>query len=179
MRTTVGGKTCSPAPGDSTLLERGMPIPRYPQLKMGLPCKRALLQHWTSRRPDVVHLVTEGPLGWSALQAASRLKLPVVSDFRTNFHADSQHCGVAWLRQPIMSYLRRFHNRTPCTMVPTEGLRSELMSSGFKSLSVVSRGVDTVQFDPARLSPAQPGAAPAMGCWPARHGGVVRGPTGG
>ena len=136
------------------VLLRGLPIPRYPQLKMGLPSKRALLRHWSSHRPDVVHLVTEGPLGWSALQAASQLKLPVVSDFRTNFHAYSKHYGIAWLRNPIMSYLRKFHNRTMCTMVPTEGLRGELMSSGFKSLRVVSRGVDTSLFDPARRSEA-------------------------
>jgi hypothetical protein len=77
------------------VLMRGLPIPRYPQLKMGVPSKRALLRLWTVRRPDVVHLVTEGPLGWSALQAAGQLKLPVVSDFRTNFHAYSRHYGVA------------------------------------------------------------------------------------
>lgn len=136
------------------VLLRGLPIPRYPQLKMGLPSKRALLRHWSSHRPDVVHLVTEGPLGWSALQAATQLKLPVVSDFRTNFHAYSKHYGIAWLRNPIMSYLRKFHNRTLCTMVPTEGLRGELVSSGFKSLRVVSRGVDTSSFDPARRSQA-------------------------
>ena len=136
------------------VLMRGLPIPRYPQLKMGLPSKRALVKLWTTHRPDVVHVVTEGPLGWSALQAATHLGLPVVSDFRTNFHAYSRHYGLAWLRSPIMAYLRKFHNRTACTMVPTEGLRSELAASGFKRLRVVSRGVDTRQFDPSRRSDA-------------------------
>ncbi len=142
--------------GDRLLhvLMRGLPIPRYPQLKMGLPSKRALVKLWTTHRPDVVHVVTEGPLGWSALQAATHLRLPVVSDFRTNFHAYSRHYGIAWLRSPIMVYLRKFHNRTACTMVPTEGLRSELAASGFKRLRVVSRGVDTRQFDPSRRSDA-------------------------
>ena len=142
--------------GDRLLhvLMRGLPIPRYPQLKMGLPCRRSLVKLWTTHRPDVVHVVTEGPLGWSALQAATHLGLPVVSDFRTNFHAYSRHYGLAWLRSPIMAYLRKFHNRTACTMVPTEGLRSELAASGFKRLRVVSRGVDTRQFDPSRRSDA-------------------------
>ena len=83
--------------GFEEVLMRGMPIPRYPQLKMGLPARHALLRLWATQRPDVVHIVTEGPLGWSALQAARHLKLPVVSDFRTNFHAYSQHYGVGWL----------------------------------------------------------------------------------
>jgi len=136
------------------VLLRGMPIPRYPSLRMGMPSKRTLVKLWTLQRPDVVHIATEGPLGWSALQAALHLKLPVCSDFRTNFHSYTQHYGIGWLRKPIMAYLRKFHNRTLCTMVPTEGLRRELRAEGFERLEVVTRGVDTRQFDPARRSAA-------------------------
>lgn len=146
--------TAAAQQGFAEVLMRGMPIPRYPQLKLGLPARRALQRLWAMQRPDVVHIVTEGPLGWSALQAAQHLHLPVVSDFRTNFHAYSRHYGVAWLRQPIVSYLRKFHNRTACTMVPTEALRAELRAIGFRRLRVVSRGVDTRLFDPARRSQA-------------------------
>ena len=133
---------------------RGLPIPRYPQLKMGMPSKRALLALWARRRPDVVHLVTEGPLGWSALAAAGRLGLPVVSDFRTNFHAYSRHYGFAWLHKPMFGYLRKFHNRTACTMVPTQTLRQQLAEAGFQRLKVVARGVDTALFAPERRSAA-------------------------
>lgn len=142
------------APGFHEVLMRGLPVPRYPSLRMGVPSKRALVQLWSVRRPDVVHIATEGPLGWSALQAALHLKLPVCSDFRTNFHAYSRHYGVGWLHRPIMAYLRKFHNRTQCTMVPTDALRKDLEAAGFKRLAVVKRGVDTAQFDPARRSEA-------------------------
>jgi glycosyltransferase involved in cell wall biosynthesis len=134
------------------VLMRGLPIPRYPHLKMGLPAKNALVKLWTMRRPDVVHIVTEGPLGWSALQAAIKLKLSVTSDFRTNFHAYSGHYGIGWLQKPIFAYLRKFHNRTQCTMVPTEELRRELQTLGFHNLRVVARGVDTQLFNPAKRS---------------------------
>jgi glycosyltransferase involved in cell wall biosynthesis len=134
--------------GFDEMLTFGMPIPRYPDLKMGLPAKRAL------KRPDLVHIVTEGPLGWSALQAALKLKIPVCSDFRTNFHAYSLHYGIGWLKKPIVAYLRKFHNRTLMTMVPTEQLRAELAASGFRNLRVVARGVDTQLFNPARRSDA-------------------------
>ncbi len=135
-------------------LVRGMDIPRYPQLKLGLPAGAALRRQWRARRPDVVHLVTEGPLGWSALRAALALKLPVVSDFRTNFHAYSQHYGIGWLGTPVMAYLRSFHNRTLRTMVPTEALRAELQAAGFDGLRVVARGVDMQRFDPRHRSAA-------------------------
>jgi glycosyltransferase involved in cell wall biosynthesis len=136
------------------VLMRGLPIPRYPHLRMGVPSKRALVQLWALHRPDVVHIATEGALGWSALQAALHLKLPVSSDFRTNFHAYSKHYGVGWLHKPIMAYLRKFHNRSGCTMVPTEALRRELDLHGFRRLQVVTRGVDTQLFTPARRSAA-------------------------
>jgi glycosyltransferase involved in cell wall biosynthesis len=140
--------------GFDEVLLRGLPIPRYPHLKMGLPSKKQLLQLWTLRRPDVVHIASEGPLGWSALQAATQLKLPVCSDFRTNFHTYSKHYGMGWLNRPILGYLRKFHNRTQHTMVPTEDLRQQLQRHGFHNVSVLARGVDTTLFHPARRSDA-------------------------
>lgn len=130
------------------VLMRGLPIPRYPHLRMGLPAKQALMRLWAVARPDVVHIATEGPLGFSALQAAAKLKLPVTSDFRTNFHAYSRHYGVGWMRAPIMAYLRRFHNATLATMCPTEPLRAELETIGFRNVTVVSRGIDSKRFSP-------------------------------
>lgn len=136
------------------VLMHGLSIPRYPNLKMGLPAKRALSNLWSTHRPDLVHIVTEGPLGWSALQAATRLRLPVCSDFRTNFHAYSEHYRIGWLKKPIAGYLRKFHNRTQVTMVPTESIRRELAGSGFRNLRVVARGVDTHLFAPGKRSEA-------------------------
>jgi glycosyltransferase involved in cell wall biosynthesis len=147
------------APSDRRLrfeefLTGGWPIPHYPNLRMGVPSKRALVHLWSLRRPDVVHIATEGPLGWSALQAARHLKLPITSDFRTNFHAYGQHYRLGWLARPIMAYLRKFHNRAACTMVPTESLRAQLSRLGFERLHVVGRGVDTQLFTPQRRSVA-------------------------
>lgn len=132
------------------MLMRGLPIPRYPQLRLGLPAKSALVAAWQKRRPDLVHIATEGPLGWSALQAARKLRLPVSSEFRTNFHAYSAHYGLGWLNRTIAAYLRKFHNQATLTMVPTEALRAQLAQLGFERLAVVGRGVDTQRFDPAR-----------------------------
>lgn len=138
--------------GWSELLLRGLPIPRYPQLKLGLPSKKALIKAWSTRRPDLVHIATEGPLSWSALQAAHILRLPVTSDFRTNFHSYCQHYGVGWLTKPIVAYLRKFHNRTTFTMVPTTEMKHQLEAMGFKNLRVVARGIDTQLFHPSKRS---------------------------
>jgi len=136
--------------GYDELLRPGIPIPRYTQLKMGLPSGSALRAAWRARRPDVVHIATEGPLGWSALGAARKLGVPVASDFHTNFHAYSRHYGVSWLAGPVAAVLRRFHNRCDCTMVPTGEMAEDLARLGFERLRVVGRGVNARTFSPER-----------------------------
>lgn len=141
-------------PNLEQVLKPGIPIPRYANLRMGLPVRASLMRLWKEKRPDVVHLVTEGPLGWSALSAALKLNIPVTSDFHTNFHSYSGHYGLGWLKTPIESYLRKFHNRTRLTMVPTHAMREQLARDGFRNLQVVARGVDTELFNPGRRSEA-------------------------
>lgn len=136
----------------SDVLVKGLPIPFYRELRMGLPAKKMLTQLWTAHRPDLVHIATEGPLGWSALKVAKKLKLPVSTDFRTNFHAYSQHYGVGWLKRPVTAYLKKFHNAADSTMVPTQQLKDELVGLGFQRVHVVPRGVDVALFDPQKRS---------------------------
>ena len=134
------------------LLVRGLPLPGYDGLRMGLPAERTLRRLWGNDRPNIVHVVTEGPLGRSAISAARLLGIPVSSDFHTNFDAYSEHYGFGLLRPVVTAYLRRFHNRTNCTFVPTRQLRARLESEGYRDLLVVARGVDTALYTPARRS---------------------------
>lgn len=131
-------------------LAAGMPIPGYPELKTGLPAKGRLLRLWQEQRPDIVHVATEGPLGWSACSAARKLGIPVSTDFHTNFHNYTQHYGIGLLKSPIAAYLRHFHNRTDCTLVPTSSLQQELLREKYKDVKVVSRGVDAELFHPGK-----------------------------
>ncbi len=133
-------------------LVSSMPIPGYPELKSGLPAQRRLLRLWKRQTPDIVNIATEGPLGWSALAAARRLNIPVSANFHTNFHSYSQHYHIGLLRRPIAAYLRHFHNRAACTIVPTDHMQRHLQSQGYNEVLVVSRGVDTGLFHPAKRS---------------------------
>ena len=130
----------------------GFPVPGYPALRFGLPAGRALRARWRARRPDLVHVVTEGPLGASAVTAAHALGVPVTSSFHTNFHSYARHYRLGWLRPLTLGWLRRLHNRTRRTFAPTAELSAELAGLGFRNLLVLSRGVDTAQFRPERRS---------------------------
>lgn len=90
----------------------------------------------------------------TAVTAANKLRIPVTSDFHTNFDHYSGHYGVAWPRQPVAAYLRRFHNRTAATYVPTAALAARLSAQGYERVEVVSRGVNTALYSPARRDEA-------------------------
>lgn len=134
----------------STLHLPGFRIPGYPQLQAGWPNGRVLLTHWRQKRPDLVHIVTEGPLGYSALRAAQRLGLPISTSFHTNFQQYSRHYRLGWLAALITGYLRHFHNQGVQTLTPTQELADELLSLGFQRIQVLARGVDTALFTPKR-----------------------------
>jgi hypothetical protein len=53
--------SCGPAP--KVTLVRGVPLPGYKGLHVGLPAGGLLHECWTEDRPEVVYVATEGPLG--------------------------------------------------------------------------------------------------------------------
>lgn len=144
----------APVPEFREIAMPGLPIPGYSQLRLGLPAAANLRRRWRADRPDLVHVATEGPLGSSAISAARSLGLPTTSSFHTNFHAYASHYGVGLFRRAALGWIRRVHNRTRMTFVPTAELSAELAGAGFLRLGLLSRGVDTTQFRPQNRSAA-------------------------
>ncbi len=140
------------SPAEHTMLVKGFAIPRYNTLQFGAPAYSRLKEFFKQHKPEVVHIVTEGPLGLAALFAARKLGIPVTSGFHSPFHEFSRYFGLGYLLTPIISYLRYFHNRTDITCVPSEKTVGQLHDMGINRLSVVSRGVNIQQFNPTHRS---------------------------
>ena len=135
---------------DALLLCRGWPLPGYPGLQWGQSSMHKLLRRWKRHRPDVLYIATEGPLGLSALRAARRLGISVVSGFHTNFQQYTNQYGLSLLTRLLTHYLRWFHNRSAMTLVPSVSQRLELERRHFDRLALLSRGVDSQLFHPAK-----------------------------
>ena len=133
-------------------LVRSVAFPFDRTLRMGLPEVLRLTTRWQKKRPDLVHVATQGPLGAAAMFVARRLQLPISTSFHTNFHQFAAHYGVTVLVPAIVAYLRGFHNRAAVTLVPSERARKKLSELGFERLRVVGRGVDRGRFHPRRRS---------------------------
>ena len=128
----------------------GLPIPNYPGLRLGLPAWRRLGRLMDQQLPDLVHVVTEGPLGWSAIHAARARKLPLTSGYHTHFDQYSSHYGLKWLTPWVTGWLDRLHRRCQATFVPTPNLADKLSARGIPNVLAVGRGVDTQRFNPGR-----------------------------
>jgi glycosyltransferase involved in cell wall biosynthesis len=132
----------------------GMPIPGYREMHFGFPAGRIFRQQWQRWQPDALYVATEGPLGASAINTALKSDIPVISGFHTNFHSYSNHYRLGLLAPAILAYLRRMHNKTNMTLVPTKALAQQLQNRGFNNVEVLQRGVDINLFTPLRRSDA-------------------------
>ena len=140
--------------GIDALELRGLALPRYPELRLGLPAGRSLRRHWLQQRPDAIYVATEGPLGWSATRVARQLGIPLSSGFHTRFDHYASHYGVGLLTPLVRGYLRRFHQRGIATLVPTDALAQELQAMGISNPRLLRRAVDTKLFHPDRRDAA-------------------------
>lgn len=128
----------------------GIPIPNYAGLKLGLPYPGELEHLFETQLPDIVHIATEGPLGFSALNAARKLGIPASSTFHTNFQDYCADYGAAFAAKGMLAYLRWFHNACALTTVPDPSLIERLRNEGIERIVMLGRGADTRLFDPAK-----------------------------
>jgi glycosyltransferase involved in cell wall biosynthesis len=134
-------------------LVHGMPVPLYPQLRFGIAGPLRLRSIMDRATPDLVHIATEGPLGWAALFAAHTLNVPVASSFHTNFDHYAAHYGLGTLERILFTCLRWFHNSTATTLVPSQATRRRLLADGIERVEIWSRGVDGQAFHPCHRDP--------------------------
>lgn len=142
-------------------------LPGYRDVRFGFPMKLVLQARWYKRRPDVIYVATETPLGISAISAARALGIPAASGFHTNFQQYMAHYQMPLLEKATLSYLRHVHNRSSCTFVPCRDVIRELGARGFENLELLPKGVDTKLFSPKKRSAA------LRAEWGARDGSIV------
>jgi phosphatidylinositol alpha 1,6-mannosyltransferase len=145
----------APVPDGVTLLRvAGAPLPKYPDLTIGIPLAPRILDAVHHFRPDVIHLVTEFTMGLTGLRAAWELRVPTVASFHTNVPGALPYYGFPWATDWCWAYLRWFHNRAGVSLCPSEANRAELLARGFRNVRIWPRGVDTERFSPTRRSAA-------------------------
>ena len=136
-----------------------VPCPGYAQVRLSWPWGRGLARALDGFGPDLVHLVTEGPLGLFGGAYARRRGLPVVTSFHTDFPRYAAEYLGSWAVGPTRAWLRRFHAGAAFTQTPSAATRDDLLALGVPRPVVWGRGVDTTLFHPSRRTRPR-GAAP-------------------
>lgn len=129
-------------------------IPKYPGMRFGFPANRMLRKLWREKRPDAIYVATEGPLGWSAMRVAAQLGIPSSSGFHTRFDEYMREYGVGFLQPLAVRWMRRFHNTSAATIVPTCELMEFLQGIGFEQVTHMPRAVNTELFHPDKRDDA-------------------------
>jgi hypothetical protein len=139
-----GVSTLPPAKPIRELLVGGAALPKYPGLRFGfLRAGSSLTCSRLSGRMRV-YVATEGPLGWSAVRARAPVSPSrFATGFHTRFDAYAGAYGLGPLTPLVRYWLRRLHNASGATVVPTPELREWLERHGFQRVRVVARGVDS------------------------------------
>lgn len=126
-----------------------VPFWAYPQVRLAAPriaAARAALAEW---QPSIVHVATEFGVGFAGRFAAKRLGVPLVTSYHTSFSAYAEFYKLGALAAGGWKYFRWFHGAAARTFTPTDAIRREVMSHGFRNVGVWGRGVDGERFDPS------------------------------
>lgn len=154
---TRAGHHCTvvaPGPGTATLdgadviRVRSFDLPRYGDLRVGLPTAR-LAQILRAARPDVVHLAAPAVLGAAAAIAARRLHLPVVAVYQTDLAGFASRHRLRFAQRPIWRWISWVHNHADLTLAPSTAAMWALRHQGVESVARWARGVDLDRFSPA------------------------------
>jgi len=139
---------CEVLTDSMTWLVPGVSLPFYRGVRLGIPLWHRLKRLVDEQHPDLVHITTEGPLGWGALILARAKGLPVTSGYHTHFDQYSSHYGMNWLMPWVARSLVAFHRRCQATLIPARDLEFPLLDRGINNVKVIGRGVDSVLFHP-------------------------------
>ena len=141
---------CSGEQATSSTSIGAIPLPGYKEVRIGLPGPFKLRKRWRKKRPDVIYVATESPLGVSAVTVAAALGIPVTTGFHTNFHQYMEQYKLKALQPAALSYLRHIHSRATATMAPSTEVIDMLKKEGIEHTHLLGRGVDTQLFSPLR-----------------------------
>jgi glycosyltransferase involved in cell wall biosynthesis len=136
-----------------------MPMPGYASIRLAMAPRFGLRRMLDDAEPDIVHIATEGPIGWAARGWCLSRGVPFTSAFHTRFpEYAAVRTGLS--AEYFWPILQRFHAQSRAVMVSTRTLAAELEGRGIGPARAWSRGIDHALFRPEGRRHAQMAALP-------------------
>jgi glycosyltransferase involved in cell wall biosynthesis len=124
-----------------------VPAPGYSSIRLAVAPRFRTRKLLHAFQPEVVHIATEGPIGWSARRWCIDHGVAFTTAFHTRF-PDYLAVRIGISPDRFWPLMRRFHQPGSAILAATESLRAELASRGLPHTRDWSRGIDHSLFRP-------------------------------
>jgi len=124
-----------------------VPLPGYASIDIALAPRFNARRLLGAFAPDIVHIVTEGPIGWSARAWCLARKVPFTTAFHTRL-PDYVGMRLGISAERVWPVMARFHRPAHAILVAAPCLARELERRNFANVRPWGRGVDADIFMP-------------------------------
>ena len=124
-----------------------MPLPLYPELKLGLPGP-AVSDKLEAFKPDLIHVVNPAVLGLGGIWLAKTNNIPLIASYHTHLPKYLEHYGMGMLEPLLWELLKAAHNQALLNLCTSTAMVNELEEKGIQRTALWQRGVDTTNFRP-------------------------------
>ncbi len=124
-----------------------MPLPLYPELKLGLPGP-AVSDALEDFKPDLIHVVNPAVLGLGGIWLAKTNNIPLIASYHTHLPKYLEHYGMGMLEPLLWELLKAAHNQALLNLCTSSAMVNELHNKGIQRTALWQRGVDTNIFQP-------------------------------
>lgn len=138
---------------------RTLPLPGYSEIRLAMAPRFGTRRTLGDFAPDIVHIATEGPIGWSARGWCLSQGLPFTTAFHTRF-PDYASVRTGLSAERFWPLMRRFHAPSRAVLVSTPTLGAELADRGLPQWRLWTRGIDRDLFRPGHAP------LPQLACLP-------------
>lgn len=126
---------------------RTVPMPGYASIRLALAPRFGVRRMLDQAAPEIVHIATEGPIGWAARGWCLSRGVPFTTAFHTRF-PDYAAVRTGLNADCFWPIMQRFHAPSSAVLVSTRSLADELATRGIPHTRPWSRGIDHDLFRP-------------------------------
>ncbi len=142
------------APGDETLNDKSHHFFKsvkflfYNKMDLSFVSSSTFKEAIEVFRPDLCHIVTEGPLGVVAARYCNKFGVPYVASYTTDLFNYFKYYAIDALKPALGSYLKKVHKNAKLNLVPSKISLEQMEYIDVYNNVIWQRGIDTNLFHP-------------------------------
>lgn len=133
-------------------IERGVPMPMYPEITLAIPGKgtaRAI----ENFRPNIIHVANPFMAGLRGIAYARWLEIPLLMSFHTHVMNMAKFYDLGFLENPLWALHRYFYQKADFRVATSKRIQQELIDHRFGETGLWRRGVNPEVFSPKHYDP--------------------------